>query len=116
MLVLSGGVTLLVLARLPENYFVSGRRAFRPRTVRGWLLKIAKNLGGVVLVALGLVLSVPGVPGQGILTILLGIMLLDFPGKYRLERRIIRIRRVHTFINRVRRRLGRQPLEIPAEV
>ena len=41
---------------------------------------IGKNMAGVLLVVLGILLSLPGVPGQGILTILLGIMLLDFPG------------------------------------
>ena len=41
---------------------------------------IGKNILGLFLVALGVVLSLPGVPGQGLLTILLGIMLLDFPG------------------------------------
>src|SRR5262245_45714937 len=42
---------------------------------------IGKNLGGVVLVILGLVMALPGIPGQGILTMIVGLTLIDFPGK-----------------------------------
>ncbi len=44
---------------------------------------------GLFLVLLGGVLSVPGIPGQGILTALIGLVLLDFPGKRRLEQKIL---------------------------
>ena len=73
-----------------------------------------KNLFGVFLVALGIVLSLPGVPGQGVLTILMGAMLLDFPGKRRVERWLLRRRGVFTSINRLRARFGRRPLELDA--
>src|SRR5262245_43930244 len=53
------------------------------------LLLFAKNLAGVVLVVLGLVMALPGIPGQGVLTIVIGVTLVDFPGKRRLERRLI---------------------------
>jgi len=49
-------------------------------------------------------------PGQGIFTILIGIMLLNFPGKYRLERWIVARRPVLRSINWLRRRAGRAPL------
>jgi hypothetical protein len=38
---------------------------------------------------MGIILALPGVPGQGILTVLIGVMLLEFPGKRRLERAIV---------------------------
>lgn len=71
----------------------------------------AKNLGGVVLVALGLIMAVPGVPGQGLLTALIGLSLLSFPGKRRLERRLIRRPVVLRAINRLRDRFDRPPLD-----
>jgi len=43
-----------------------------------------KNLLGVLLFMLGLIMLVT--PGQGILTLLFGLMLMNFPGKYRVER------------------------------
>ena len=60
----------------------------RSPVLRG-LWKVAKNVLGLALVGLGLLLSLPGVPGQGILTVLIGLILLDFPGKRALERRLV---------------------------
>lgn len=52
------------------------------RTVK-WLLR---NVLGYALIALGVVLSIPLVPGQGLLTILVGLSLADWPGKQRFFR------------------------------
>ena len=73
---------------------------------------VGKNLAGVVLVLLGLIMALPGVPGQGLLTALIGLTLLSFPGKRRLERRFIRIPALLGVINRLRARFARPPLEI----
>jgi hypothetical protein len=70
----------------------------------------AKNLLGLVLVFAGIIMSLPGVPGQGVLTILLGIMLLDFPGKRALETRIVGRPRVNSAVNALRARFGKPPL------
>jgi UPF0716 family protein affecting phage T7 exclusion len=73
---------------------------------------IGKNILGVLLVVVGILLSIPGVPGQGLLTILLGIMLLDFPGKRRLEQNLLSRPQILKTINRLRARFGKQALEI----
>ena len=73
---------------------------------------IGKNLLGFLLVALGIVLSIPGVPGQGLLTILLGVMLLDFPGKLTLERKLLSRPEVVRTINKLRGRFEKPPLEL----
>jgi len=73
---------------------------------------VGKNLLGLVLVALGVVLSVPGVPGQGLLTILIGIILLDFPGKRALVQRLVGRPAVLGAINRLRARFRRPPMEL----
>ena len=49
-------------------------------------------------------------PGQGIFTILIGVMLLNFPGKYQLEQWIVARRPVLHSINWLRRRAGRAAL------
>ncbi len=67
---------------------------------------------GLVLVALGVLLSVPGVPGQGLLTILIGFILLDFPGKRALERRLVTRPAVIGAIDRLRARFGRPPMKL----
>lgn len=102
-----------VLVRVPPNYFHHEHtREFwtgRHHAVR-WTGIFAKNFLGVVLVVLGVVMSLPGVPGQGLLTILLGVMLLDFPGKRELERKIVSRPAVLHAINRLRARFHKPPL------
>jgi hypothetical protein len=73
---------------------------------------IGKNLAGVLVVMLGIIMAVPGVPGQGTLLILTGLTLIDFPGKRRLERRLIRRPSVLKLINGLRHRFRRAPLEV----
>ena len=66
----------------------------------------------IALIALGAVLSLPGVPGQGVLTILIGLILVDFPGKHRLMRRLLTRPGVIETLNRVRAYFGRPPLSL----
>src|SRR5687767_10351901 len=83
----------VVMVKIPENYFSTHyQQDFMPGSpwIVRWGAVIGKNILGVLLVLLGLVLSLPGVPGQGILTILLGLIMLDIPGKRPLEARIIK--------------------------
>jgi len=71
---------------------------------------VAKNAAGVVFVLAGLAMLV--LPGQGILTILIGLTLVNFPGKRSLEKRIVRQEKVCFAINWMRSRAGRPPLKI----
>jgi hypothetical protein len=77
------------------------------------MLLTAKNLLGYILIAAGIVMLV--LPGQGTLTILIGILLVDFPGKYRLERWVVGRGPVLQSINWFRRRAGRPPLLLEKE-
>ena len=101
-----------LIVRIPADYFAHRKRHRMPwadhhPVVRGLLL-VGKNILGFVFVGVGLALLL--LPGQGILTIVVGIMLLDFPGKYRLERWAIDRRPVLRSINWLRRRAKRDPL------
>jgi hypothetical protein len=107
------GVVALILVNLPATYFTNDhpRELWTNRhTVVRMAGIIGKNILGVLLVAVGIVMSLPGVPGQGLLTILLGVMLLDFPGKRRLEYRLISRPSVLNAVNRLRHRFGRPSL------
>jgi hypothetical protein len=112
---ISLAVVSFILVKIPPDYFQEDRPqefwSGRHPVIR-MLGMVAKNLLGIVLVALGIVMSVPGVPGQGILTILLGIMLLDFPGRQRLERKIVSQPRVLKNVNKLRHRFGKPELEL----
>jgi hypothetical protein len=109
----SSAVVSFVLVKLPANYFHSSHeREFlvhRHPILRAVGI-VAKNVLGFVLVVLGLLMAVPGVPGPGVLSMLLGIMLLDFPGKRSLETRIVSRPRVHGAVNALRARFGKPPL------
>jgi hypothetical protein len=106
-------VISFILIKLPSTYFQrSHSRKFwveRHPTVR-WTGLIAKNALGILLVILGILMSIPGVPGQGILTILLGIVLVDLPGKRELEQKILKQPKVLEKINRLRHRFSKPPL------
>ena len=106
-------VMSFLLVNLPATYFQDFHsRDFwvdRHRVLR-LTARSGKNILGAILVVVGLMLALPGVPGQGVLTILVGVMLLDLPGKRRLERRIVGRPRILRAINRLRKRFGRPPL------
>lgn len=104
-----------ILIRLPPDYFIGPvAPAFwnnRSPAIR-LLGRIMRNLIGVALVILGIILSLPGVPGQGLLTILIGLMCLDLPGKRKLEQWLISRPRIFNAVNRLRARYGKPPLEM----
>lgn len=106
-------IVSLILVKIPATYFHKdhSREFWKDRSPAVRLLGVVvKNALGVLLVALGIVLSLPGVPGQGILTILLGIMLLDFPGRRKLEHKLLSRPAVLKTINKLRHRFGKPAL------
>lgn len=110
---ISLAIVSFIMVRIPADYFQQDRPrdlwSDRHPAVR--LLGVsAKNLLGILLVVLGILMSIPGVPGQGILTILLGIMLLDFPGKRNLEHKLVSRPQVLKTINKLRHRFGKPSL------
>ena len=114
-LLLSFAAIAVVMVKIPANYFSSHYvQDFLPNS--SWLVRwgavILKNLLGVFLIILGIILSLPGVPGQGILTILLGLIMIDIPGKRPLEARIIKRPAVLSAINGLRRRYGKPELQL----
>ena len=109
------GIVSAILVKLPADHFIKNRKTkfwAGPRPAIHAAKVIGKNIAGVLLVALGIVLSLPGVPGQGLLTVLLGIMLLDFPGRDRLEQKLLSKPSIVSTINKLRGRFGKKPLEL----
>jgi len=104
----------LLVARMPRDHFLRKRPprdSWRGRhPVIRWSLRILRNALGAALVLVGIPL-VPA-PGPGIVTILAGLALVEFPGKRRLELRVVRIPGVLDSINWLRRRAGKPPLMV----
>ena len=51
-------------------------------------------------------------PGQGIFTIVVGLILSNYPGKYSIERRLISIPSIYKGINWLRKKSNQPPIEI----
>lgn len=108
-------IVAFVLVRLPPDYFAPD---VAPPFMVGWpwwlrwIGLLAKNALGLLVIAIGVILSLPGMPGQGVLMMLLGLMLLDIPGKKKTIQRIARIPRVIATINTLRARYGKAPFKI----
>lgn len=114
-IVLTVAAVSVVMVKIPKNYFSSHyQQDFLPGSP--WLVRwgavIAKNVLGFVLIGIGILLSLPLVPGPGFLTVLLGLIMLDIPGKRPLEARIIKLPKVLSAVNRLRERYGKPPLEM----
>ena len=110
---LSFAAIAIVMVKIPANYFSTHyQQDFMPNSpwIVRWGAVIIKNILGVFLILLGIVLSLPGVPGQGSLTILLGLIMLDIPGKRPLEARIINRPTVLSAVNGLRAKYGKPPL------
>ena len=97
--------------RLPADYF-------DVRVPRPWMQNhhpVLRVVGHIVKNALGAVFVFAGflmlfLPGQGILTMLIGISMLDFPGKRKIEAKLIGQPTVLGVINGMRKRRGKPPL------
>ena len=105
----------ILVVRIPADYFIIDRqnpdRWHGQRSLIHFLAVIIKNLLGLMFVVAGLAMLM--LPGQGFITILIGIMLLNFPGKLALELRIIRQPVVLRTINWMRARANKPALEVP---
>lgn len=112
--ILSLLIVPIVIVRIPEDYFSSQNKKLVRWSGINPVFRIClialKNLAGLVLLIMGILMLV--LPGQGLLTILFGIALLDFPGKYRLERRIVSYPKVLNSINWIRKKANKKPLVI----
>jgi hypothetical protein len=102
-----------ILVRLPADFF-------DVRVPRRWMenhhpvLRVVghgvKNVVGAIFLFAGFLMLF--LPGQGILTMLIGVTMLDFPGKRKLEARMIGQPTVLNAINGMREKFGKPPLVI----
>lgn len=101
------------VARLPADYFVFTER--HPPEGNHWLVRlilvVVKNAVGAVLIAAGVLMLFT--PGQGLLTLIAGLLLANFPGKYALERWLARRSSVMRALNWLRARRGQPPFVTP---
>ena len=102
-----------LVAKIPEDYFLSNQRR-GPEWKRRYPLMhimaiLGKNLLGYILLAGGLLMLF--LPGQGILTIVMGMLLIDYPGKFRLERKLAKTPTIFKGLNWLRAKANKPPLK-----
>lgn len=107
-------IGVAVVISIPPDHFSSKRT--QPEQwwdadplLRATVLAL-KNILGVILAILGFIMALPLVPGPGLVFILIGVSLIDFPGKKKAERRLLAIASVSRVLNEIRARFGRPPL------
>lgn len=97
----------IVAVRIPEDYFV------RPPPRHALGTKIVRNVLGALVVAFGVLMLV--LPGQGVLTILLGLSILDLPFKHRLVRKLLERPTIARAVQSLRAKAKVPPLRLPSD-
>lgn len=100
-----------ILVRLPADYF-------DVRVPRPWMKDhhpVLRLVGHIVKNAIGAIFLFAGflmlfLPGQGVLTMLIGISMLDFPGKRKVEAKLIGQPTVLSVVNSMRQQFNKPPL------
>ena len=103
----------MILVRLPADYFDT-------RTPRHWMKDhhpalrlsglVVKNVVGIVFLLAGFAMLF--LPGQGVLTMLIGVSLMDFPKKRELEAKMVGQPTLLGVINAMRNKYGKPPLTL----
>lgn len=101
-----------LVALIPEDYFIN-RKISKVRSnnpALWYIVLIVKNMIGYSLVLGGIMMLV--LPGQGVFTIIIGLMLSNYPGKYSIERKFIAIPSILKSINWLRQKSNKPPLNL----
>ena len=113
--VITYGLIIYGLVKIPADYFSSSY--YEKRATESsqhfflrWGAAIVKNIVGFLLIVAGVIMIFT--PGPGVPTILLGLIVMDFPGKRPLEANLIKRPAVLSTINHLRSRYNKPPLII----
>jgi archaellum biogenesis protein FlaJ (TadC family) len=105
----------VMVVRMPEDYFLYDRAHLREYRRQHPVFRlfsvVLKNILGVAFILAGIIMLF--LPGQGVLTILIGITLVSFPRKRALELRLVRKPSVLRALNWMRERGHKPPLRLP---
>jgi hypothetical protein len=110
-IIVSYVLIVIGMIKIPADYFSSAyvREINHDKhfSVR-WVTFIVKNVVGFLLIIAGTIMIFT--PGPGVPTILLGLIMMDIPGKRPLEARIIKRPEILETVNNLRARYNKPPL------
>ena len=101
-----------LVSLIPSDYFVNRKESkFKLNYPVAWIVSVViKNIFGYILIFGGILMLI--LPGQGLITIFVGLLLSNYPGKYSIEKRIIATPKILKSINWLRKRSNEPPLII----
>lgn len=99
----------ILVARLPRDYFNRSSKAGRsgPTTTGRLLLLLLRNAVGLALLFAGIAMLF--LPGQGVITIIIGLVVMSFPRKRLLIRSLTRPHSVQHGLDWIRKKMGKEP-------
>ncbi len=104
-----------LIGRMPADYFITHwqqvdrRRMHHPAVAL--ITVVLRNLFGLLLFVAGFAMLF--LPGQGVLTMLIGVCLMDFPGKRNLLNMVSEKSSVQRGLNWIRRKKGKTAFVFP---
>ena len=102
----------LIVARLPTDYFFHNQKSDPPSSFFNRVVQLARNIFGCMIVFAGLLMLI--LPGQGVITIFIGVFLLDVPGIRAVKARLLARSRVQIGIDWLRFKCGKPPMTWPS--
>ena len=105
-----------LIRRIPSDYFLTlseEKPKLRDYNVKILLLMLVKNIFGMLLFASGVAMLF--LPGQGLITIFISLLLMNFPGKTRLIAFLTSQKKVRISINWIRAKTGKEPIRWPPD-
>ena len=101
------------VAQIPEDYFLPSKRQAskwqKQKPILRLVVVVGKNILGLSLIIGGMLMLV--LPGQGLLTIVTGLLLVNYPGKYRLEQKLVSMPSIYKALNWIRFKAKKPPLQ-----
>lgn len=103
----------LLICKLDDTFFLNlhqKQNNLDQHPLLSILLRIPRYLLGAILLQAGFIMIF--LPGQGLLTIFLGVSLLDFPGKQKAIK-LIHFHLIQNSLNWIRKKGSRSPFHFP---
>ena len=101
------------VAQIPQDYFLPSKRQTskwqEQKPILRFVFVVGKNMLGLSLILGGLLMLI--LPGQGLLTIVTGLLLVNYPGKYKLEQKLVSIPSIYKALNWIRFKANKPPLQ-----
>ncbi|MBN2279161.1 MAG: hypothetical protein JXQ65_01125 [Candidatus Marinimicrobia bacterium] len=108
-----GSIILIpfLIINLSPDYFSGKKKSlylYKHPLIR-YIILILKNVMGFLLIIMGIVMLF--IPGQGLLSIAIGLLFINFPGKKKLEYKFFTNAKIASVINHIRSRAGKNEID-----